>query len=139
MSVDIRLDQTFEKVPQVNLHHIPCKIEANESANISKFFCPKSVKTESKETLSASFRGRPLDGKKITLPDGYIGAVITEKQRPFSEEENRALDVTGKFKVFTKWYLGSQFAGGNSMDKACLTWTSNLASVIHDPVEPKHD
>uniref|UniRef100_H2YKY9 Uncharacterized protein n=1 Tax=Ciona savignyi TaxID=51511 RepID=H2YKY9_CIOSA len=68
-----------------------------------------------------------------------LGVVMAEKQEPYSEDERRTFDVVGKFNGFTKWYLGSQFASGNSMDKACLTWTSKLAHAIHKPVEIDQD
>uniref|UniRef100_H2YKZ0 Uncharacterized protein n=1 Tax=Ciona savignyi TaxID=51511 RepID=H2YKZ0_CIOSA len=105
--------KVLKGIPEVTLQHLPCKVEADDAASISSFFCPKTVKGENKiETLSATFRGRPLDGKNINLPEGYVGVVMAEKQEPYSEDEKRTFDVVGKFNGFTKWYLGSQFASG---------------------------
>ena len=39
--------------------------------------------------LSASFRGRSLRGCVLNLPVGYMGYVMKEDKRPFTEEEVR--------------------------------------------------
>ena len=39
--------------------------------------------------LSASFRGRGLRGCVLNLPVGYMGYVMKEDKRPFTEEEVR--------------------------------------------------
>lgn len=51
----------------------------------------------------ASFRGYPLHGESVKLPEGYCGLVISESQKPFSENEDRTLKVQMKFKDIYYW------------------------------------
>lgn len=39
--------------------------------------------------LTASFRGRGLQGCVLNLPAGYTGYVMKEEKRPFTDEEVR--------------------------------------------------
>lgn len=43
--------------------------------------------------LTASFRGHPLDGKKISFPEGYRAVIVTESKRPLSEDAERKFHV----------------------------------------------
>lgn len=49
--------------------------------------------------MSASFRGRSLNGCVLNLPAGYTGYVMKEDKRPFTDEEvrNECLDYFCKF------------------------------------------
>ena len=126
-----------EDLPTVELHHLPCKVNTNESANVKSYFCPKVVESNGKQSLRSTFRGRLLDGKTVKLPSNYCGYILTEKQKPFSEEENREVAVTGKFDSFTKWYLDSQFLGSNATENVCSTWAGHLAEAVHGLIEPQ--
>ncbi|CAK8697947.1 unnamed protein product [Clavelina lepadiformis] len=119
------------------LHHLPCKIQANEEANVKSYFKPKKSLEGEKQCLSATFRGRPLDGKDIALPEGYVGVIVMEKNKPFSEEKLRSFDAVGCFKNFTQWYLDSQYTSENSIDMVCQTWATSITSAIHSPIDPK--
>ena len=126
-----------EGLPDVVLHHLPCKIKVDENyANTKSFFSPKVATVSNRETLQATFRGRLLDGKVIKLPDNYCGYTLEENERPLSEEEKRELKVSGKFQEFTQWYIDSQCIGSNLTEHACTTWAGKLADAIHKPIEP---
>lgn len=49
--------------------------------------------------LSASFRGHPLDGAKISIPEGYKALVVTEAKRPLAESAERKFQVKQKCSV----------------------------------------
>nr|XP_039255546.1 ribonuclease H2 subunit C-like [Styela clava] len=126
----------FKSLPDVKLHHLPCNIKTNDAANISTFFQPTMKETNGKEVRSATFRGRPLDGEVMAPPDGYVGFVVREKRKPFSEDEDRTLDVVGKFDSFTKWHLDSKYTSDSTIDKAVSVWPA-IAKGIHSPIEPQ--
>lgn len=50
--------------------------------------------------LSATFRGRPLDGEKLSVPNRCIGIVTLEKQQPFSEDEVKTVRVGKKMEEY---------------------------------------
>nr|CAB3265616.1 ribonuclease H2 subunit C-like [Phallusia mammillata] len=118
------------------LNHMPCTIDGNEKANVSTYFRPQQTSQNSlKNVLRSSFRGRPLEGKTINIPDGYVGLIFEEKRKPFSEDEDRTLDLTHSFDCFQQWYLDSQYLSKNTVQGACETWTRHIAAAIHEPIE----
>ena len=135
MSISINTDT--KNLPDVPLHHLPCKIDANEKADVKSFFIPKVEQVNNTSVYKASFRGYPLDGKIIEIPNEYSGYIMNEKNKPFSEEITRQIDVIGKFKTLTKWYLDSQYYGNNAMENVCSIWVDNLAKAIHEPIDPE--
>lgn len=56
-------------------HLINCEIEANGEANVSKFFEPAIVKKDDSRA-DVSFRGRPMNGKRVQLPDDFVLASL---------------------------------------------------------------
>ncbi|PSN50087.1 Copine-8 [Blattella germanica] len=83
------------------VHSIPCHIKMDGDAQVSKFFNPY-IKNDG-EVLKASFRGYPLIGKLIQLPEGYRGIIVHETMKPLNEEAERNVHVTHSFKSFTYW------------------------------------
>ncbi|KAJ2740936.1 hypothetical protein H4S06_005992 [Coemansia sp. BCRC 34490] len=57
------------------LHQLPCSVDYDGPAKTSTYFLPEK---QPDLTYSASFRGRQLCGRKVTLPDSYIGHVVVE-------------------------------------------------------------
>lgn len=45
------------------------------------------------DELSGIFRGHPLDGVKMDLPEGYTAVVVTEAKRPLAEDADRRFQV----------------------------------------------
>jgi len=134
MSVHIRLDGLRPQNIH-DVHRLPCGVAANETARVSTFFATDSTGADNEDRMTGSFRGRPLDGKVIHLPEGYSGYVMYEKQKPFSEEDNRVFDVTDTFQKFTQWYLHSQYLSKNTVENATLLWTGKISHAIHDPIK----
>ncbi|CAI5466443.1 unnamed protein product [Closterium sp. Yama58-4] len=63
----------------VDVHLLPCCIEHNGPAAVSRFFRPFDAKdvtmADGTVPLEAAFRGRRLLGRRLALPDGYTGDV----------------------------------------------------------------
>ena len=53
--------------------------------------------------LEASFRGYPLQGSKVSVPEGYIGLVLGETKKQLTETQPHALIAAKKFNSFTYW------------------------------------
>ena len=56
-------------------HLINCEIEANAEANVSKYFEPAIVKKDDLRS-DVSFRGRPMNGRRVKLPDDFVLASL---------------------------------------------------------------
>ena len=86
----------------VTLHYLPCQVECDCEGDTSKdpssergrrpadvdcYFEPViregsgtiRMGRESSQVLSATFRGRPLKGVEISVPQGYRGVVLREQ------------------------------------------------------------
>lgn len=74
--------------------------------------------------LTASFRGRPLQGQKLKLPDGFKGYAIGKGPN------NKC---SKSFDEFTYWNWDELPTKADQVVKA-LRWV-NLAKGIHNPVE----
>lgn len=87
---------------EVSLHYLPCKVECDCEGDTSKdassgrgrrpaevdcYFEPViregsgtiRLGRESSQVLTATFRGRPLKGVEISVPEGYRGVVLREQ------------------------------------------------------------
>ena len=88
---------------EVTLHYLPCKVETDcegdtpkdpsadrrgrRPAEVDCYFEPViregsgtiRMGTESSQVLTATFRGRPLKGVEISIPEGYRGVVLREQ------------------------------------------------------------
>nr|CAG4642185.1 EOG090X0IC1 [Eurycercus lamellatus] len=135
MTLSVQLNKNvFDSNDCLEVHSIPCKIDFSGIANVSGFFTPyiesnKRSDAES-EVLEASFRGHPLHGKVISIPEGYTGLVLNETKKPLTEVENRSLLVKEKFKELTIWnwdYLPTE----NDSIKQAMDWLL-LSKVIHE-------
>ena len=131
--MSIKLTGTSKDLPACKMHHVSVFIDEDKKANIQSFFHPKQD-PEDKEKLTASYRGRLLDGKVIEFPDYYTG-LIYEDRGIASEDSDNEWKAVGKFDNFTKWYLDSKFTSEQTIDVACQTWPKIIAAAIHDPIE----
>nr|CAG4643618.1 EOG090X0IC1 [Ilyocryptus agilis] len=110
------------------IHSIPCKISHDGFANVSGFFTPY---VESKDdTLEASFRGYPLQGKKVIIPAGHTGLILNETKRPLTEMESRNLTISKKFSEFTSWNWDYPPTPNDPIHQA-LEWLS-LSKLVHE-------
>lgn len=133
-------------------HFMPCKIvSACERARVSTYFTPtiqrkeaitdrpesSDQKLEIKDNTSAednnsnylytaSFRGRPLQGRIVELPEGYVGSVIEAKS---SERPSEGRKVIKTFNSFTYWNW-DQVPTDNDTPVQALRWLK-LSKAIH--------
>lgn len=127
------IDLGDSKSPELQCHLMPCLIDYNESTVKAKeYFWPTIKSLESncedepsrvrdKHILTASFRGKPLQGRKIQLPENYKGLVL-----------NKDSKLEGKFQEFTYWNWDELPSDEDSVVKA-LQWI-NVSKAIHGEI-----
>ena len=76
------------------------------------------------------FRGYPLQGQKIAVPDGYAGVILRENKH--FDSDDKELKITGTFNEFVAWNWDKEPSRDDKLVKA-LQWI-NVASVLHQPV-----
>lgn len=137
---------TIEDEAPANCHLMPCRIEHKESTIKAKeYFWPTIRQLEvggdddqgrSKEThdskeqnssddpiLAASFRGRPLHGRRVKFPIGFQGHVVGKDPRSTTVP-------TKQFREFTYWNWDSLPDKDDEVIKA-LQWIK-ISKAIHD-------
>jgi len=114
-------------------HLMPCRVHSTGEANVGKYFTPY-IQTlgENKEEFKGSFRGKPLNGKTVSVPQGYTGIVLKEPHQTSTEEQERKLKVTNKFDKFTYWNWDNPPSSNDKLTQA-LTWIS-VSQAIHAPI-----
>ncbi|KAB2569303.1 Ribonuclease H2 subunit C [Lasiodiplodia theobromae] len=125
---------------------LPCRIEHNGPVNAAERYWRPEEEDDGKQT--AHFRGRKLRGRKLQLPDGYRGSVLssTNKVLPQSEgdrgteaeedEEDERIEVrlmeeVGEFDEVVVW--GHEVVPDETEDaysKGISEWIS-FAEAIH--------
>nr|CAG4647545.1 EOG090X0IC1 [Megafenestra aurita] len=112
MSLNIVINESdLASKDNCELHLMPCKINYNGSANVKEFFCPQmhpkvldeKATIGSSEILEGSFRGFPLQGKKLVIPTSYKGVVISETRKPLTDVEERNFNACQSFNQLTYW------------------------------------
>uniref|UniRef100_A0A8C4Y9H4 Uncharacterized protein n=1 Tax=Gopherus evgoodei TaxID=1825980 RepID=A0A8C4Y9H4_9SAUR len=135
-SSPIRLDlSSLRGAPQDVLHLLPCEVEHNGSAPVDRYFTP-AIRQGSQEK-SVSFRGRSLKGQEVMVPQGYVGLVLKEDQRPCTEEEERTVRLKSTFGTLTVWNLERAPSADDGLLLA-LNWPG-IAEAIHAPVSRKEE
>ncbi|KAJ8706667.1 hypothetical protein PYW07_012745 [Mythimna separata] len=124
---NLKKDENTEIFEQ-KAHYMACNIAADGPANINKYFEPYVA--DDNGELSASFRGYPLTGKKMSLPEGYTAVVVTEAKRPLAEDADRKFQVTGGFKEFTNWNWDKK-PSENDKIVGALDWI-HIAEALHE-------
>ncbi|XP_053622923.1 ribonuclease H2 subunit C [Plodia interpunctella] len=124
---NLKDSENSEKFEQ-RVHFLPCKIEEDGPANVHKYFEPYVQENENGE-LTATFRGRLLNGTKMSLPQGYEAIVVTETKRPLAENADRRFQVAGGFKELTYWNWDKVPSRNDNLVKA-LDWM-DIAEAIH--------
>ena len=127
MAFTVQLNQNILEGNEFSsVHLMPCKIHSDGPADVAGFFTPYIGKKKSDQeeegtryllfdrkhyiryvdldsVFEGSFRGYPLQGQKIPVPEGYTGLVLTETKKPLTENEPKNLSITKKFDSFTYW------------------------------------
>ncbi|XP_063801160.1 ribonuclease H2 subunit C [Pseudophryne corroboree] len=113
------------------IHLLPFHIQRQGAAKVNEFFVP--AVRESLGGKEVSFRGRTLRGQEVSVPDGYMGVVLREDNKPCSEEEDRTLTVRSTFQSFTQWNLET-IPSADDVLVMSLAWPK-IASMVHAPVD----
>ncbi|XP_068922461.1 ribonuclease H2 subunit C isoform X1 [Petaurus breviceps papuanus] len=117
------------------LHLLPCEIQHDGPAAVSRFFSPAirpgPSGARSMRGPVVSFRGRSLRGEEVMLPSGYVGLVLREEDKGKGPED-RTVQAIGTFSSFTLWGLETP-PGPDARMHGALSWPS-LATAIHAPV-----
>ncbi|CAG9763502.1 unnamed protein product [Ceutorhynchus assimilis] len=118
------------------LQSVPFRIHADCDAPVSTFFEPyvQTGKNDNDKNpnLTASFRGYPLKGRKIELPEGYVGVLLHESSRPSREKDERNFYVVNKFKDMVYWNW-DKIPSKNDAYLNVLDWI-DVAEVLHSPI-----
>ncbi|XP_017781261.1 PREDICTED: uncharacterized protein LOC108566067 [Nicrophorus vespilloides] len=115
---------------QTKLQSVPFKIHADCDAKVKKYF--ETYVKEKENHLTASFRGYPLKGKVIDVPDGYKGLVLHESMKPMTEKEDRNFYVIHTFDKLTMWNWDKVPSKNDAMIQA-LDWI-DIAEALHSPI-----
>ena len=78
--------------------------------------------------LKSSFRGFPLQGKKIPVPKGYTGVTFYEYKKPETEGAERNIYATGTFTEFTYWNY-DKLPSKNDPFMSALDWIDIAEAV----------
>ncbi|XP_073995054.1 ribonuclease H2 subunit C [Rhodnius prolixus] len=124
----VHLKKINTEVPESKVHSIPCRIRADDTANVSLYF-----KVEEEDgNLTSSFRGHPLDGKRIKVPENYRGMIFRELENEGIEGQDRNLTLTSRFDSFSYWNWNKIPSRSDPLISA-LDWL-DVTQAIHDPV-----
>ncbi|XP_074862037.1 ribonuclease H2 subunit C [Carettochelys insculpta] len=127
----IRLElSALRAAPREVLHLLPCEVEHNGSASVARYFTPAI--RQGPQDQSVSFRGRSLKGQEVAVPQGYVGLVLKDDQRPCTEEEERTVRLKSTFAALTVWNLEQAPTADDGLFLA-LSWPA-IAEAIHAPV-----
>lgn len=147
-STVVNLESDKSNCDSIECHLMPCKIEHKGSTILAKEYFWPTIRPLSKDgdeqqgrdprseylrkscdgnkvddpILVASFRGRPLQGKRLDLPDGYEGSVVIDSKKP-----------ARKFNSFTYWNWDEIPSANDNIVKA-LQWI-DIAEAIHAPAK----
>lgn len=78
--------------------------------------------------LQTSFRGYPLEGTTVVVPEGYKGITFFEYKKPDAEGVERNLHSTGIFTQFTYWNY-DKIPSKNDAFVAALDWIDIAEAV----------
>lgn len=132
MSVVISSNDTTS---QSRVHLLPCTVKTNGPAKVDTFFT--TIIQEGEAGYTSTFRGRELRGRTLSVPDGFKGIILQEPNRPFIEDHDRSLRISGQFDEFTYWNLQTPPSEQDKIARA-LQW-AKLSSVIHSPVSEEEN
>ncbi|XP_018579490.1 uncharacterized protein LOC108917412 [Anoplophora glabripennis] len=114
-----------------NIQSVPFKIHADCDAKVTKYF-DKYVKTQENGTFTGSFRGCPLRGKKVEIPESYVGLVLHESIKPSREKDERKFYIINNFNEITFWNWDKVTSDNDSITQA-LQWI-DIAEALHSPI-----
>ena len=145
----IKLDSRPVKESKQNYHWIPCEVDYTGAANVNSFFDSIVRAEEEKdqqqyketknqggdadnsktERVIGSFRGRPLKGMRIQLPDDFCGLTLKTSQL---NEDKPTLVACEKFKQLIHWNW-DQESTVNDPEREALQWL-HVSERLHENV-----
>ncbi|KAL2731980.1 ribonuclease H2 subunit C [Vespula squamosa] len=128
MAVRLHVNNDLCEEKDSVIHLMPCKIHGDGPANVSSFFQPFIRKIDN-ENYNISFRGYPLQGKKIKIPSDYKGIIFFEHKKPDAENMQRNLYSNKIFSEFTYWNY-DKMPSKNDALAAALDWI-DIAEALH--------
>jgi hypothetical protein len=84
------------------IHLMPCKISHNGKSEVQSFFTNSIIETDDSKVLGNSFRGRPLNGLHLDLPESTIGFILNDET---DDKNKRHLSVENAFTKIYTWQL----------------------------------
>ncbi|CAI4232517.1 unnamed protein product [Auanema sp. JU1783] len=94
----VKISSISSNTNQSVLHSIPCKIDYTGPADIDGYFM---VEKEN-DTCKASFRGHSLEGKNISMPEGYNLFILKQSARN-AASSTPSYDITSKRSELLLW------------------------------------
>ncbi|KAI9103776.1 hypothetical protein DFS34DRAFT_298668 [Phlyctochytrium arcticum] len=104
------------KEVEESLHRLPCKIVYDGKAPVNTYFIPTTIEG----TLSSTFRGRGLIGRKEAVPMKYSGKILVDRESQ--------LACNSTFDQLTLWEHG---CGGSSCPHRYMRRRWPLYYVCH--------
>ena len=74
-TVTATADVMKKPVAADHLHYLPCSVNFTGETEVDERFRKLTEKNEETGVLTGSFRGFPLEGKSVSLPEKYTGEV----------------------------------------------------------------
>ncbi|XP_019861421.1 PREDICTED: ribonuclease H2 subunit C-like [Amphimedon queenslandica] len=126
--------EDIDNHPVLPIHSIPCQIlteDGTREARVKNCFetTITNEKQEGVACMSASFRGRPLQGITHDLPQDYTGVVLSSGS---SETDCKEMRVKSVFSSLNEWSLDSVPSADEGISSA-LKWI-DIANAIHSDV-----
>ena len=135
MSVSVvQADEESGKRPTA-LHLLPCEICANGPAPVTTYFKVHPLDDEP-NLVSATFRGRELQGRKIDLAaNGFEGVLLQDTlDASLADGEERKWMHRGSFDVLT-YYKRDERPTARDPLARCVDF-AKMARVLHSPLLP---
>ncbi|KAI1291835.1 Ribonuclease H2 subunit C [Halotydeus destructor] len=120
--MSIVIDTKLKKKKESNCHLLPVTIKHNGPAKVSSYFT-NIIQTKD-TTSTASFRGKPLIGSSVDLPENYTGLVL--------KKTDNSLAATSSFNKFTYWKW-DQIPNSSDAVKQSVQWLDIAAAIHTDP------
>ncbi|CAH8440107.1 unnamed protein product [Schistosoma turkestanicum] len=113
-------------------HWMPCKIEADGMKLNTQLQSSETLNTEpgalSNHELASNFRGRPLRGVQLNLPDSY-SPVVVHHNGIVSDDGRESIKFGTRLDKIFLWNLSTSPSFSDPIPLS-LTWL-HMASVLH--------
>lgn len=132
MSIFLKKSEKKDDECPDQLHFVPAKVNKDSAANVQEYFEQFAEEAAAgSDLLSNSLRGRPINGRKMSVPEGWQGVVYVERRRPLNDETDRVLQQKTTFNDFTYWNYDKTPSRNDSFAQA-IQWLK-ISDVLHAP------